>query len=101
MCTLGAQQTGFTKKSGCPNDSPGGRAARLAFPTCLGVQGTGSYHCVLTCGPCRQDDNNCLAQADDTCPNGAKCVVGLNRQVHFGTCVYPKKKDSLRKGTSM
>lgn len=92
-CILGGQE--FNAKNGCPTDSSGAQSGSvLAWPTCMGAD-VNSYHCVLTCGPCREaDGEDCTAAADAACPTGAKCVVGLNRQAHYGTCMYPSKLDA-------
>jgi len=96
QCILGGGT--YEKENQCPTDTPAHKSyARYgAFPTCLGYPSpsAGGYHCLLSCGPCREEEGNdsCLVKAHASCPEGATCKVGLHKNIHLGTCVYPKKK---------
>jgi poly(3-hydroxybutyrate) depolymerase len=86
----------FDPNNGCPTDTPPTTFGDVgAYPTCNhGVWTAGApsaAHCMLTCGPCGSDDEDCPVQAHASCPHGATCKLGLHRHMSLGTCVYEER----------
>lgn len=80
--------------NGCPKDVPIPAQSKV-WPICLQVSSpsqASSFNCLLVCGPCRDDPlnrpNTCSDSAHDSCPSGARCMLGHLRAVNQGVCVY-------------
>ena len=82
-------------KNGCPPLLEEQATSRAAFPACLGksdktkrITTAKQFHCFLSCThvkPQSQHDQD----ADDMCPTGAVCMMGMRRNPHQGVCVFP------------
>jgi len=107
-CTIGGVGT-VGQGVGCPHDArlPKGKAPR---PVCLAVAPAkrseeqdpymeGDFHCLLSC-PCssqwsshggkgkRGPAGKCSKESHSHCPQGARCVRGMLRNMGYGLCTY-------------
>jgi len=96
-CHLGG--VGPDPTNGCPTGVPkpqGGGDTKAPWPVCLMLPTPGKdFHCLLVCGPCTgagpKGAGGCVKKADDVCPSGGVCMVGMMMRMSEGLCVYPNK----------